>query len=83
MSDVAKKLQLIQDLAAIAYELGWVMSLPIGDEPVPGLIIGELDFTLETSTIVYGEENYEIYTQVDHDEGLVELHTSTKKTTWH
>lgn len=83
MSDVAKKLQLIQDLAAIAYELGWVMSLPTGDDPVPGLIIGELDFTLETSTIIYGEEGYEVFTQTDEDEGLIELHTSTKKTTWH
>lgn len=81
--DSAKKIQLIQDLAAIAYELGWVMSLPMGDGIVEGLIIGELEFTLETSTIIYGEDKYEVYTQVDQDEGLVELHTSPKKTTWH
>jgi hypothetical protein len=46
MDEVQRKLELIQDLADIAYELGWVIAIP-APELTPGVVIGTIDYVMD------------------------------------
>ena len=82
--DTIKKIELIQDLAAIADQLGWVIALPTEEDAVPGLIIGTEEFVNEVVKLYYGDA-YEIFTKDPTTDGLVEIppQNNGKKATVH
>lgn len=82
--DTIKKIELIQDLAGIAEELGWVIALPTEEDIVPGLVMGTEPFVNEVVSLYYGD-NYEIFTKDPTTDGLVEVppQSNGKKATIH
>lgn len=53
-----QKIDLIQELGAICYELNWVISLPIDQAMISGLIIGNIEYVIKHSDIAYGKNDY-------------------------
>ena len=62
MNDSNKKTELIQELADVCAELGWVFILPTGveHEYVPGLVLGQAEFVINVGDLYYGKDGYEI-----------------------
>lgn len=54
MDDNRKQQELIQKLAELVNELGWVIGLPDNEEMVSGLIVGTEDFVREVVESYYG-----------------------------
>lgn len=57
-----KQKELIEDLAEIVNELGWVIGLPSGEGMVPGLVVGTEEFVRDVVEVYYGA-NYDIFTE--------------------
>ena len=55
MDDSTKKFKLIEQLAEIANELGWVIAIP-PDQITPGLIIGQEDYVVDVANAYYGKQ---------------------------
>lgn len=53
--DTYKRMQLIQSLAEIVDELGWVIAIP-PDQITPGLIVGEEKYVKAVSSAYYGTQ---------------------------
>lgn len=69
MSDKNREMELIQSLADICEELGWIIAIPSQDELVPGLIIGSEEFVADVIQTVYGDD-VEIYKKTPGAEGM-------------
>jgi hypothetical protein len=66
MSDnSSKRYKLIQELADIVNELGWVIAIP-PDQITPGLIIGEENYVKDVANAYYGEQ-FEVVNPNEHE----------------
>lgn len=73
MDDVKKQRDLINKLADIVNELGWVIGLPVGADTVPGLIVGTEEFVKDVVGTYYGP-NYDVFTEdPTGEQSLVEM----------
>jgi hypothetical protein len=61
-NDEKKQKALIEDLAEIVTELGWVIGLPSGEGMVPGLVVGTEEFVRDVVETYYGP-NYDVFTE--------------------
>lgn len=64
-----KQIELIEQLASICEELGWVIALPNQEEKVPGLIMGNEEFVAEVIQAYYGED-VEVFKKSQGAEGM-------------
>ena len=55
MSDSHKRYKLIEELAEIVNELGWVIAIP-PDQITPGLIIGDENYVKDVANAYYGQQ---------------------------
>lgn len=67
-----KQQELIEELASICEELGWVIALPTMEDTIPGLVIGQETFVNDVVSVYYGSD-YEVFTKEKMDEGLKEV----------
>lgn len=51
-----KKLELVGQLQDIFEELGWVFSVPVSDEPIQGMIVGEVEYVTDVIRAYYGDD---------------------------
>jgi hypothetical protein len=85
--DQKKQFELIEQLAEICEELGWVVGLPAEeghDQTVPGLIIGREKFVLEV--VAAYTDDYTLMSKDKGTDGMHEVHPaieSKKKLTFH
>lgn len=80
MSNKKTQVELMNELAELVEQLGWVIGMPDGDEQVPGLIIGELSFVEDVVEVYYGP-GFSVFEKDEQGE-LVEK-PPTKKMTVH
>lgn len=72
MTYTKKQQELIEELASICEELGWVIALPTMEDTIPGLVIGQENFVNDVVSVYYGE-NYEVFTKDPTDAGMKEI----------
>jgi hypothetical protein len=58
--DSQKKVRLVQEIARICDELGWIIGIPTGEGAVHGLIIGTEDFIRQTA-VINEDERYDVF----------------------
>lgn len=80
MSNKKTQIELMNELAELVEQLGWVIGIPDGDEKVPGLVIGELSYVEEVVEAYYGP-GFSVFEKDEHGE-LVEK-APTKKVQVH
>lgn len=85
MTHTKKQQELIEELASICEELGWVIALPTMEETIPGLVIGQETFVNDVVSVYYGSD-YEVFSKDMSDPGMKEvpmLPPTKKKATFH
>lgn len=90
-----KQMLLIQEMADIATQLGWIVGIPASpnsdEKMVPGLIIGTKQFVADIASVFSGGENIDDMMESYDKEGEVslkeeappQLPNTVKKTTLH
>jgi hypothetical protein len=72
MTHSKKQQALIEELASICEELGWVVALPSEGEIIPGLVIGQEQFVIDVVSVYYGE-GFDVYKKEMNAQGMEEM----------
>ncbi len=78
MTEKDKQLQLVQQLAEIVEELGWVVAIPLGDAICDGIIMGTEEYVLNVVKSYY-KDDIEVLSPNPGTELSVDIVESEKK----